>query len=382
MRNYRNAVFLKCIYLFLVFSMVVCGKVRIGGHAAVTIFDASAGISTIKKPANKDYLVVQDTSSDYSGFKFLKLVMFIRAGLSEKLFVDIRPVLHVNGLDGTTGATPRFNNKIGDQRAKTAALELDGFTRAVVKAVLPSTTEISIGYLHPKFTWEYGSELFWEDEMNGSVFAINPWLGEMSDVGLEIIHYFDIGEAFTLPTYLYVMNGSLYEENNLSPFTMLHVEPEIYPVKFHLTGGIGVWDKKQENLVCRSSAGIQFALGKFLFRSEFAMGIWKKHILNSTDDALTHGAYGKMFFRINRKIRTSVGVAYAYHNFIHIFEPLPGEEMYFSITPGLQITTSPKSRLCLQVDINNWQQNPWDVLLDYDKKLQFLRTTLGWRLTF
>jgi hypothetical protein len=348
-------------------------SVSVGGHAGITVIDGAYGISN-------DGLGSKDTSSDFAGFRFLKLILFFRYAFNEKLSIDIRPQIETRGVDGTTGATPKFGKAIGEQRASKINVAFNSFTRAVASYVLPTTTEISVGYLNTRFTWEYGGELFWEDEMNGSPFSCNQWLGDLSDAGIEIVHYFDIGEV-TIPLYGYVLNGSGMEEVNRSPVVMLSGETQVGPCKFHLAAAGGTWDENDRYAMFRGSAGMSLQLKKMVVRTEGAIGQWEKRIKGSPDNALPHGAYVKWIVPFSKVVRMSLGFSYVYNNFVNMYDLLPGEEQYLTLTPSFQFLTSSSSRIIMQCDLSDWKQNPSEGVSG-EKILRFIHGTVGWRLTF
>lgn len=375
MNNLRQ---LRVSVIFLC-SLIICTvngseqNVSVGGHAGITIVDGAYGTSS-------DGFGSKDTSSDFTGFRFLKFILFFRYAFNEKLSVDIRPQIETRGVDGTTGATPKFGKNIGDQRARKVNVNFNNFTRAVATYVLPSATEVSVGYLNTRFTWEYGGELFWEDEMNGSPFACNHWLADFTDAGIEIIHYFDIGNI-TIPLYAYILNGSGMEEINRTPVGMLSAETQVGICKFHLAAAGGTWDDEDQYAMVRGSAGMSLQLKKMILRTEGAIGYYEKRIKGSPDNAIPHGAYLKWIVPFTKTFRMSLGTSYVYNNFVDMYNPQPGEEKYYTFTPAFQILTSSSSRIILQCDIGDWKQNPSEGLAGV-KILRFVHGTIGWRLTF
>lgn len=351
-------------------------KLSVGGHVAITLFDAAAGFSTTSRNHN-------DTTSDYAGLKFLKFIPFFKYDFTEKLSVDIRPIMEVNGIDGTTGATPAFGKAIGDQRAKSARLEFGryGFTRAAARAILPGATELGIGFINTRFTWDYGNELFWEDEMNGSKFSCNPLLGDLSGMGIEMLRYFEVGDA-TLPVYAALLTSESLQETNNTPIAMVNVEPSLGRAKLHVAVAGGLWDSEDTKGFVRGAAGFSFNKGPVGIRTEGSLGYFKDQIGNSEESALPHGAYCKLFLKPAKSVRFVLNANYAYYNFVNQYAPLPGSEKYLTITPSMQILTNEHSRLELQVDVCKWTQKPWDQVDDFDKELTYFRPSLGWRMTF
>ncbi len=360
-------------------------KVSIGGHTKITLLDGSAGVSTIGY--GKD-----DTASDFAGLKFLEFIPFFKVNISDRLSLDVRPDMIINGIDGTTGATPTFGKAIGAQRAKTTELQFsaNGFNRALVHGVLPGSSELSIGLLNTKFTWDYGSELFWEDEMNGSQFSCNPMMSDITGMGIDFEKYMEIGDA-TLPLYVAVLASESMTEFNYNPTAIIGLSPQIGKVKFHVAVNAGLWGsdvnaisdvKKAKHGQGRATIGVAYNHGIFGFRAEGIIGMIKHRISNSNSDAIPHGAYAKIFLKPWKRVHLCLDGNYVYYNFINQYNPQPGSELYVTITPSVQILTTEHSRIILQADLCNWKQNPWDQVDNYDKKLMYVRPTLGWRLTF
>jgi len=378
------------LFVGLVSSSAPAEEVVVGGHFEISLFDMAAGQSRIAKKQDT-------TTTDYAGFQFLRFIPFIKCKVNEILSLDVRPSLEMSAgsvdavssatpsantssVDATTGATPVFGKAIGAQRAKSAQIKLAGFNKATVEAALPGGIELSVGVLQPRFTWDYGQQLFWEDEINGSIFSCNPWLGDFSDVGLEVVHYFDVGDV-TIPAYAYILNGSGYEKVDPLPIGMIHIEPSFYPFTFHVSAGGGYWDYAQHATQMRFSAGASGSFGKFSFRTEGAYGLWERRVIGTYENAEPYGGYLKLFYRVNRWLRLSLGSSFVYQNFMGMFTPLPGKEQYITISPGAQILTSPSSRIIIQLDANQWIQEP-KAIDDFYKVMQFGRATIGWRFTF
>ena len=67
----------------------------------------------------------------------------------------------------------------------------------------PGDVEVKAGYLKPLFTWDYGYELFWNEQFNG--FRASTAFG-WHDEGVEIYKSFE-GDGFSVPSSLYIVNG-------------------------------------------------------------------------------------------------------------------------------------------------------------------------------
>ena len=357
-------------------------KISIGGHAKITLLDGAAGLSTI----GYDKI---DTGSDFAGLKFLEFIPFFKANITDKLSLDIRPDIVFTGVDGTTGATQSFGSAIGSNRGQKMKLQFsdNGFNKAIVHAVLPGSSELGLGLINTKLTWDYGSELFWEDEMNGSQFSCNPMMSDLTGMGMEFEKYLDIGDA-TFPLYASIIASQGIKEFNYTPEVLFGVQPQIGKVKLHVAVNAGLWDTgnsykaTSKHGMGRGTVGIAYNHGIFGFRAEGLMGVWKHKISNSNDDAIGHGAYCKIFLKPWNRVHLCLDANYVYYNFINQYAPQPGSELYLTLSPSLQIITTEHSRIILQADLCNWEQKPWDQVDNYDKKLEYIRPTLGWRLTF
>jgi|GEM_PF-4715621 len=350
-------------------------QVSVGGHSAFSLFSRTSGVSQVIVDSST---TSRTTNSEWSGVSLLRLIPFFRWDVSEKLSLDVRPFISI---DGTSGASPQFGKALGDEKPKKTVLKLEEFSRASVKAIIGPASELSVGYVHPRFTWEYGTDLFWEDVINGSKFAIDRWTGIFPDAGAEYMHNFEFGDALSMPTYLYLITGSSANPSEQTPTVMVNAEPDFGHIKFHIAAAMGQWDFENHKSMYRTAAGISYSHGPWAARAEESYGWWQDRIGNSPDNAIAHGGYAKVTYRLNKTIRTTLGGSYLYHNFVNTYAPMPGEEVYVSVTPALQIFTSESSRIICQLDLTNGVQNPWSSL-GQSNVLAYAQGTIGWRLTF
>jgi hypothetical protein len=364
----------KIAFAMVLSAQLVVAQVSVGGHTVFSLVSRTSGVTDII--ANNT--TTQTTQSDWSGVSMLRIFPMFRWDVSEKLSVDVRPFI---GIDGSSGASPVFGKAIGDQKPKKTEVKFDEFARASVKAILSPSSEISVGYVHPRFTWEYGTDLFWEDVINGSKYAIDPWTGLFPDAGLEYVRTFEFGDALSMPTYIYLITGSSRDVKEQTPTFMAHIEPDLGHLKFHLSGAGGLWNSEDQKRMGRAAAGVSYTHGAWAARAEGSFGWWQDRIANSYDDAIAHGGYLKLTYRHNKVLRTTLGGSFLYHNFINTYAPQPGEEVYASITPAVQVFTSESSKLIFQLDLTNGVQNPWKSP-GLSNTLLFAQGTIGWRLTF
>ena len=337
----------------------------IGGHIKMTLFDAVDGVET---KATGGAL----GETEYSGFSFGEIILYISQKISEKFSVEVEPEF-----SASTGATPKLGTSIGAQMAP-AAPKFGGFDRALAKYLAPMDIEISAGIVKPKFTMEYGDELFWDEEFNGSKFAADPWLGEMADSGIEIYKNFSAGDA-SIPVWLYALDGyggTGVNDNNDLPSFMIHVEPNMG--MFKLTGSytVGLYDNGKHDAYQRASGGIQFNWENLQLRSELADGRWENKIATGID-AKSYGWYVKAIYKFTPWLKLVYDYNVAELNFNGFFVTNNnGGENYLTHTLVLDYNITDSTYLMLQMDYANWKQN------NGQDGLKFFRPTLALRTTF
>ncbi len=339
----------------------------IGGHIKMTLFDAVDGVET-RSPGG----ALGET--EYSGFSFGEIILYISQKISEKFSVEVEPEF-----SASTGATPKLGTSIGAQMSPKAP-SFGGFDRALAKYLAPMDVEISAGIVKPKFTMEYGDELFWDEEFNGSKFAADPWLGEMADTGVEVYKNFTVGDA-SIPVWLYALNGYdpaavVVNDNNDAPAFMIHVEPNMG--MFKLTGSytVGQYDNGKHDAYERASGGIQFIWDNLQLRSEFANGRWENKIATGID-ARSYGWYVKAIYKFTPWLKLVYDYNVAELNFNGFFVTNNnGGENYLTHTLVLDYNITDSTYLMLQMDYADWKQN------NGAEGLRFFRPTLALRTTF
>jgi hypothetical protein len=362
------------------------GQTKVGGQLKLTLFDYADG-------KHNNF-----SSSGYTGFQFTEADFYISQQINDKVSVDIEPAF-----EATTLPTPNFKTVIGPftvtngnigspvtipgSAATTASNPTMSweFRRAQVKVDLPQGYEVSCGIVKPRFSWEYGAELFYQDEIVGSRSANNDSLGAMRDSGIEVYKAFELG-GVSLPSYLYALNGlpsgfqgAVYGDNNRNPFLMAHVEPEIGPLKLLASVGYGTYDNLDTKAVNRWAAGADYTYQKWNLRTECFAGSWQQQVsIPQQIDGLPLGYYAKLFYRVNPWLRAMLHYDIVDQNFIGT-TLAPGRETYQTITPGLQLFLADSAQLILQYDIADWRQT--NAVGDVDT-LEFNRLVLGWRIVF
>lgn len=349
-------------FMFFSTTLLLAEGTTVGGHLKMTLYDYKDGKSNGIK------------GHEYSGMDFREMIVYISSELSDKVSLDLQPVF-----SSSTGATPKFGKMLGSTKKDPSAIEdtFGGWVKAVVKVVLPKGYELSAGIVKPRFTWDYGGELFWEDEYNGGKFSANTQLGAMHEIGFELYKPFEIGKV-SLPAYLYVLNGGVEQsDNNNAPSVMLHAEPEIGAFKFLGSLASGKYDAGNKYNNTRYSAGVAYELNNFSARAEMAGGTWEKSI-GGTEDATPFGYYGKVFYKFAPWGRAMLHYDFVDNNYSKNISTA-GTSTYTTITPGLQLKFAPSSLVLVQYDIADWKLKEKDKA---EQTLKFNRLTVGCRITF
>ncbi len=357
------------------------GETTIGGHFKLTLYDYSIGERTFTIIDSINDSIKKSQKADgarSAGMSITRFTLLISREIKEIFTLIIQPNFEV-----LTGATPRIGKSIGEKQSA-GGPKFTGWQKAMMRIIIPYPllVEVSGGVLFPRFTMDYGAELFFEDEYNGSKFAISSSLGEMSGTGIEIYRTFELGFA-SMPVYLYILNGSgnLFHDNNDTPEGMIHIEPEIGPVRLFGSFLGGLYDDDRST-VLRWSGGFAFDVGPVEFRSEYAGGKWEKSLSDSLDpDAKPLGFYAKLFYKFSTWGKAMVHYNYVRYNYMgsHI-NGSRGREIYSTITPGLQINVFDCLGIQFQCDIGDWQRK--DKERNIEDKLKFSRYFLGLRATF
>lgn len=340
-------------------------RVSVGGDLNIRFYDTING------------KLDGDRKTNYLGAGFRSFYLYLDAQLTDRLSVSVAPTFS----GGSTGATPRLNNLSANKTGLSA--RFSGFNRAQATYLLPHGFELTGGLLRPRFTLDYGAEMFYHEENHASFVSANPFLGAWHDAGLELYRNFDF-DRFSLPVHLYLLNGdgrssSLeYADNNHSPAGMIHIEPQIGALTLSGSFGAGKYDNDNSDNFYRWAAGLMYQYQKFTLRSE-VMGSNYQNMKQNGDDAKAHGYYVKLFYNVLPNLRLMANYNVANHNFSGFFGPHAGnaDETYKTLTFGLNYEIAPAATLLVQYDIARQERDTTPTReLDYD------RLSVGARITF
>jgi hypothetical protein len=303
------------------------------------------------------------------GFGFRELDLFVSGKINEWISFEVDPKF-----SASSGATPKLGTTITPTTGTDYKFDAFGHGKAVIIFKLPMDVDMEVGQVHPRFTMEYGAELFWEDSFNGGKFAANTNLGAVHDNGIELSKSFDAGPV-TLPVYLYILNGGTetgaYDINN-QPGVMIHIEP--------VWNGLTVLgsilsektDVNEEKAWTKWSAGFMYQWENLNLRAEFVRG--KQERYKSNTDLLSEGYYVKATYKVLPWLKL-----YAMQESAMDSQSLEGVNVpvrYLGTTPGFDIALADSTSLEFQCDIEDWRTS------DGKSSLVYTRPFMGIRCTF
>lgn len=323
-------------------------------------------------------------------------IMYVSKDISDTVSVHADPEFGQAG----AGATPKLGTALGQGLKTTNGGVTVDFREITVNLGLPDYgVQLRAGYMNLPLTMDYGRELFWHEEFNGGKFTLgSAW----HDTGLEIYKPFEIKD-FTLPTYLYIVNGngSANRDNNNSRAVMLHVEPQVGPVKLFASYGCGKWgdtgnttsagttvnastQTDSAHVFSRWSAGAEYAYKAFKVRAETAGSNYQKNLsLNKGADFVdtnTFGYYGKLFYTIvPEKLTAMLHYNYYWDNVLNGAGTGILKEKYDTTYVGLQYELAPAATFLAGYTYGNWRNDGAGTDKDY---VRFNRIETSVRVTF
>ncbi len=332
---------------------------RIGGHLKLYLFDQAQGKRNGSHQSS-------NTSAGISHF-----YLYIDKDLTDNTSISVQPDITV-----TASATPALGSDIS--RAKSASTTTSIY-QAFIKTRLNNGLEIRAGVINPYFSEEYASEIWWDEQYhaNKGVADIESW----HDAGIELYKNFDF-KNWSLPAYLYLLNGNVtntngkFVDNNNGKAVLIHFAPEISNFRFFGSMGYGKWDDGNDYDAWHYASGLEYKYKKFTLRSEYLYNKYESSSLTGggTADTEKKGYYVKGLYRFNPKWR-------AYINYSDVNLPYTGgssllKDTYKAATLGLNYFFTNSSIIMGEVSRVDGDRS------DGSEKLDYYRSTIGWRTTF
>ena len=353
-----------CALIFLSVGLVEAQEegVTIGGDIKFYLYDQSSGE------------VDGESQSNNGSAGFNSIILYISKEITDEISVNVDPEIRVSA-----GATPRLGGEI--TRVTDAEIEVE-ILRANLTWLMPNSFQLKMGYLKPLFTWDYGYELFWNEEFHASPVTANSWLGSWHDSGIELYKSFE-PEGCSVPVYLYLLNGGGAEvDNNNGKTVLLHVAPEFMNGMLKLLGsyGRGKWDDDDKYDMERYAFGINLNIKDLTLRGEYMAGTWENQYLVAEGvrrDISPSGSYIKALYNFLPNLRGLVGYSHLNHDFSGFFYTGSGVgETYDTVTLGLNYFLADGVTAMLQYSMVDADRDDGSAALEYD------RVTLGMRVTF
>ena len=314
-------------------------SVSVGGLIKMTLFDRP--VSTVRNAG------AQTSIEKSYGIGFKELSLFLAIKINDWVSFEVDPKF-----SASSGATPKF----GVTKTVTSGSEFSfsgfGHGKAAMILKLPYDINLEVGQIYPKFTAEYGHELFWDESINGGIFALNSLVGSFHDSGIEISKIFEISEV-SFPVYAYILNGGTatgaYDINN-QPGAMIHVEPvwkgltllgSIYSMKT---------DAKELKATTGWATGLMYSWENLSIRTEFVRTKQERYV--NGKDSNTEGYYVKLMYKVLPWFKLYAMHESAYSNFTSSTNATPTRAL--GVTPGFDIYLADSTSLQFQCDVQNW----------------------------
>jgi hypothetical protein len=241
--------------------------------------------------------------------------------------------------------------------------------------LLPREVELKVGAFWPLFSEEYGRQIWWEEQYHGNngLLTLEAWY----DNGIELYRNFDF-EAFSLPVYLYLLNGdNRYVDNNAGILGLVHLAPEFYGNKLRLLGSIGSgrWDDNDDYDTLRYAVGADFKYQNLNIMGEYLHKQWDNVPLSGggTADGENKGYYIKGLYSFRQKWR---GVVKYSDVELYNASTTMLADTYKTISLGVNYSITDSSLIMLQISSVDADRS------DGSETLEYIRFTLGWRTTF
>lgn len=332
--------------------------VTIGGHFKAYLFDQSDGKRNGK-----------DQNNNLSG-GISDVWLYFSKRFNNWLSIDIVPKIEV-----LAAATPALGTDIS--RSTSASVNL-GLDEAYMSLRAPWGLDVRVGSFYPMFSEEYARQTWWHEQYHGNegLLTLESWRSN----GVELYRNFDF-EEFSLPVYLYYLNGSnnysRYVDNNAGKNVLAHVAPEFFGGRFKIMGslGYGKWDDKDEygSLQWAIESEARFKgvslLGGYLHRGRDGVPL----TAGGVADGDNKGWYVRAMYTFDSKWRalvkySDVDLGYASTTML--------TDNYKTVTFAVDYWIVSGSTIIPQIQYVDAQRS------DGSEKLQYWRYTLGWRTTF
>ena len=332
--------------------------IKMGGHLKFYMLDRSKGERNNIDQKNNTSAGIHD------------LYLYFSKTLTDWLSLDVVPKVTV-----LASATPGLGGDIARSSSSSVDIDLD---EAYVTMRLPKEVELKVGAFYPFFSEEYARQSWWHEQYHGNngLLTLQSWRSN----GIEVYRNFDF-EKFSLPIYLYYLNGdnndSRFVDNNGGKNLLAHIAPEFFFGKLRLLGsfGWGKWDNEDDY------DSFQYALGANLnYKSLNILGEYLRREREEVSltgggraDGINEGYYIRGMYTFNPKWRVV-----AKWSDVDLYFPsstmLTDDYKALSLAVNYWITQA--STIIPQIEFVDAERS------DGSESLEYLRYTLGWRITF
>ncbi len=329
--------------------------VSVGGHLKLYMADRANGERNDVNQNNNLSAGIHD------------LYLYFSKGLSDFLMLDVQTKTSV-----LAGATPSLGSDISRSTTSSVSTKID---QAYMTVLLPREGELRAGVFFPLFSEEYGRQVWWGEQYHGNngLLTLEAWY----DSGIELYKNFDF-DAFSLPVYLYILNGdNRYVDNNAGMSGLVHLAPEFFGNRIRLLGsyGSGKWDDNDDYDTTRYAGGAEFKYRSLSIMGEYMYKGWEELPLTGggTADGESKGYYIKAGLSFGEKWRALVK-----YSDVELYNASTTmlADTYNTVSLGVNYFITESSTIMPQVSVVDAERS------DGSETLKYTRFTLGWRTTF
>ncbi len=327
---------------------------RLGGHLMMYLYDQTDG----KRNNNKQGTNISAGVS--------RVYLNFGKDLSDNTSITLQEEITVSA-----SATPSLGSNI--TRSSSASVSTS-FSQAFIKTILPNDLELKAGLFTPLFCEEYGAQTFWDEQyhQHKGLIMLEAW----HDTGIELYKNLEF-KHFSMPTYLYLLNGEgQFVDNNDGKTVLIHITPQVSNLKLLGSFGIGKWDDGDAYKNYCYALGSEYKYNKFTLRSEY---MFKKYFNKPlSDKSLVDteylGYYMKALYRFNPKWRAVID--YSDVELPYTSEKVIRHDTYKVSTFGLNYFITESSIIMAGISFIDADRS------NDTESQSYYRSTLGWRTTF
>ncbi len=368
-------------------------ELNFGGDLGFNLFDVTMGggnLSTRDSMGNPVTTSYDTTGRVQTALTSHGFGLYWNVQLGDRVSVNA-----LTEVGARTGATPSLGIRLGEQEREAGEFKPLSVPEANITVMLPWELQMTTGIIRPIFSEDYGMKKGYQEANRLHKSSANHYGGTWHDLGVELYKSFEPGGGFSIPTYLYLMNGEqMFGDNNSNKTLMVHIAPEFWKLRVMGSYAFGKEDPQELHGLTRYAAGLGGDFGRFWFRGEFFGGSWEGNIMYNAAGVDSHyvakpiAYYVKagynfipdklglvlMYDQANQEWTTKAKLGYTSGGSNWTTD---SDESYTTVGATIVYSVIPGSAVMIEYNRGMWKVGDGTLT-----KLDFNRFTLGWRTIF